>query len=81
MTQAVKSAVSPIVAVWQANNILDKICTLCVENISTRAVKKDKCITLITSKLKEVHVDLWGPHNPPSQSESVYTVILICKYT
>lgn len=34
-----------------------------------------------TSKLKEVHADLWGPHNPPSQSGSVYAGILMCEHT
>ena len=32
-------------------------------------------------KLEEVHADLWGPHDPPSQSGSTYAVILLCEHT
>lgn len=30
--------------------------------------------------MEEIHTDLWGLNNPPSQSESTYTAILICEY-
>ncbi len=32
-------------------------------------------------KLKEVHANLWGSHNPISQSNNIYLAILIYKYT
>lgn len=35
----------------------------------------------ITKKLKEIHTNLWSLYDPPSQSSSTYTVILICEYT
>lgn len=38
-------------------------------------------MTPTTTKLEEVHADLWGPHDPPSQSGSVYVAILMCKHT
>lgn len=36
-------------------------------------------MTLIMSKLKEVYIDLLGPHNLPSYLESIYVAILIYK--
>lgn len=38
-------------------------------------------MTSTTSKLKEVHTNLWGPHILPSQFGSVYAEILICEQT
>ena len=38
-------------------------------------------MTVRTSKLKEVHADLWEPHNPPSCSGNTYSTILICEHT
>lgn len=38
-------------------------------------------MTPTTNKLEEVHADLWGPHDPPSQSGSAYAAILMCEYT
>ena len=32
-------------------------------------------------KLEEVHADLWGPHDPPSRSGSIYAAILLCEHT
>lgn len=37
-------------------------------------------MTAITNKLEEVHIDFWGPYNPPSKSESTYTGILMYKH-
>ncbi len=45
---------------------IDKICTPCVGSKSTRVVRRNKSMTPTTTKLEEVHVDLWGPHNPLS---------------
>lgn len=36
-------------------------------------------MTPINKKLKEIYVDLWGPHNPPSLSDSSYAVIFLCE--
>lgn len=61
----------------------DEIAKLCAPYVSskpTQIVKWNKSMTLTTDKLKKVHTDLWGPHNLPSQSRSVYAAILICKY-
>lgn len=38
-------------------------------------------MTVTTSKLEEVHADLWGPHNPPSRSRDTYSAILMCEHT
>lgn len=42
------------------NNILHKLYIPCVGNKSTQTVKRNKSIITTTSKLKEVHADLWG---------------------
>lgn len=34
-------------------------------------------MTKINKKLEEVHVNLWGPHYPPSLLENMYAGILI----
>ena len=62
-------------------DILDKLCTPCVGSKSTRVVRRDKSMTPTTNKLEEVHADLWGPHDPPSQSGSSYAAILMCEHT
>ncbi len=60
---------------------IDKLCTPCVGSKSTRVVRRNKSMTATTSKLEEVHVDLWGPHDPPSQFGSIYAAILMCEHT
>ncbi len=62
-------------------DILDKLCTPCVGSKSTRVVRRDKSMTATSNKLEEVHADLWGPHDPPSQSGSTYAAILMCEHT
>lgn len=42
-------------------------------------VQRQKAMTPAEDKLKEVHVNLWGPHNPPSLSGSTYTSIFVCE--
>ena len=34
-------------------------------------------MTEATEKVEEVHVDLWGPHYPPSLSGKTYAAILL----
>lgn len=63
------------------SDVLDKLCTPCVGSKSTRVIRRNKSMTTTTSKLEEVHADLWGPHDPPSQSGSFYSTILMCKHT
>lgn len=63
------------------NNALDKLCTPCIRSKLTQVVRRNKSMTPKTNKLKEVHADLWGPHDPFSQSKSTYAIIFICKYT
>ncbi len=60
---------------------LDKLCTSCMRSKSTRVVRQNKSMTAITSKLEEVHADLWGLHDPPSQSGNIYAAILMCEHT
>ncbi len=60
---------------------LDKLCTLCVGSKSTRVVIQNKSMTATISKLEEIYADFWGPHDPPSQSGSIYVAILMCEYT
>ena len=38
-------------------------------------------MTAISRKLKEVHADLWGPHDPSSQLGSQYAAILMYEHT
>ncbi len=63
------------------SEVLDKLCTPCVGSKSTRIVRRNKNMCPTTSKLKQVHADLWGPNDPPSQSQSTYAVILMCEHT
>lgn len=62
-------------------NALDKLCAPCVGSKLTRVVRRNKSMTPTTSKLEEVHADLWGPHDSPSQSGSAYAAILMCEHT
>lgn len=58
----------------------DKLCDPCVATKFTRVVQQKK-MTPATQKLEEVHVDLWGPHYPPSFAGKQYAAILICSKT
>lgn len=62
------------------DNGISKLCASCVDNKSTQVVRRNKSMTLTIDKLGKVHVDLWGLHNLPSKSGSIYATILICKY-
>lgn len=82
----VHPAITPLTAVaasTQANNLdnLDKLYMPCVGSKSTRIVRQNKSMTVTTSKLEEVHADLWGPHDPLSRSGSTYAAILMCEHT
>lgn len=46
-----------VVFACQANDVLDKIYTLYVRNKLNRIIRRYKCITLIITKLEEMHVD------------------------
>ena len=70
-----------LVCQTRAEDILDKLCEPCVGSKSTRVVRRNKTMTATTDKLEEVHADLWGPHDPPSQSGSSYAAILMCEHT
>lgn len=63
------------------SDAIDKLCTPCIGSKLTRVVRCNKSMTVITNKLKEIHVDLWGPHDPPSQLKSTYKAILMCEHT
>lgn len=69
-----------IASIRQDDNEMNKLCVPCVESKSTQVVRRNKTMTPTTKKLEKVHADLWGPHNPPSQSGSVYTAIFMCKH-
>lgn len=76
----------PIIVACQENNAenpdnLDKLYTPYMGSISTRVVRQNKSITITTSKLEEVHINLWGLHNPLSHFRNTYLTIFICKYT
>lgn len=75
------SSVHQIKSSINDNDALDKLCTLYVESKSTRVVRRNKNMTPTTSKLKKMYVNLWGLHDPPSQSGSTYATILISKHT
>ncbi len=59
----------------------DEMCEPCVGSKQTRVMRQYKPMTPAEEKLEEVHVNLWGPHDPPSLSGSVYTAILIYEKT
>lgn len=63
------------------NNLVDKLYIPCVGSKLTQVVRRNKSMTPISSKLEEIYVDLWGPHNPPSQSGSTYLTIFMCEHT
>ena len=79
-TQAEAGAITTALQATETD-ILDKICAPCVGSKSTRILRQNKSMTATTKKLEEVHADLWGPHDPPSQSGSIYAAILICEHT
>lgn len=62
------------------NDLLDKLCISCVGSKSTWVVRQYKLMTPTSNKLEEVHVDLWGSYDPPSQSRSIYLIIFMCKH-
>lgn len=59
------------------DNDFDSLCTPCIASKQTRVVIQNKPMTEVNKKLKEVHVDLWGPHYPPSLSGKMYAAILL----
>lgn len=78
-TQAKTGAITTIFQATKTN-ILDKIYVPCVKSRLTETLKQNKSMTTITNKLEDVHTDFWGPYDPFSQSENIYTAILICKH-
>lgn len=38
--------------------ILNKLCILCIESMSTRVVRRNKSITAISNRLEELHANL-----------------------
>lgn len=65
----------------ETNSVFDHICGPCVGSKSTRVVIRNKSMTPIRERLKEVHADLWGPHYPVSRSRNTYAAILMCEYS
>ncbi len=59
------------------DNDFDSLCTPCIANKQTRVILRNKSMTEVNEKLDEVHVDLWGPHYPPSLSGKTYAAILL----
>ncbi len=77
------STETPIAAIHQIiknANTINKLCTPFIASKSIWVVRRNKSMTTIINKLEEVHADFWDPHNSPSQSKSIYVVILMCKY-
>lgn len=70
-----------VASAYQDDNEMDKLCAPYIESKSTQVMRQNKTITPTTEKLEKVHTDLWGPHNPLSQSGIVYAAIFICKHT
>ncbi len=62
------------------NDLLDKLCTPCMGSKLTQVVWRNKSMIPIIEKFEEVHANLWGPHDPPSQFGNTYTAILICEH-
>lgn len=59
------------------NSDFDSLCTPCIASKQTRVVVRNKPMSEAKEKLDEVHVDLWGPHYPPSLSGKTYAAILL----
>lgn len=62
-------------------NILDKLYMLCIGSKSSQIIRKDKSMTANTSKLEQMHTDLWEPHKPAFKSGSSHAGIFIYKHT
>lgn len=71
------SAMSSFLALATSDNDFDSLCTACISSKQTRVVVRGKSMTEAKEKLDEVHVDLWGPHYPPSLSGKTYAAILV----
>lgn len=76
-----ESLLAIIASTRKADNIIDKLCAFCVGSKSTQMVRWNKIMRPTTEKFEEVHTDLRGLHNPPSQSGSIYATILMCEHT
>ncbi len=63
------------------NDVLNKLFTPCVGSKSTWVIRQNKSMKPTTNKREEVHMDLWGPHDLPPQSGSVYAAILMYEHT
>ena len=51
-----------------------------IKSKDTRNVKSKK-MTLSAKRLQEIHVDLWGPHDPTFISDKNYIVLLVDEFT
>lgn len=65
----------------RTEDILDKLCKPCIGNKSTRVIRNNKSMTVMTDKLLEVRTNFWSPHDSSSQLESTYAAILIYEHT
>ena len=85
LAKATPAKATPTTVVHQIitkdSDVLDKLCTPCVGSKSTQVIQRNKSMTPTTDKLEEVYANLWGPHDPPSQSGSTYAAILMCEHT
>ena len=62
------------------DNSVKQLCDPCIESKHTKIVRHKK-MTPTTRTLQEIHVDLWGPHNPPLLSERMYVGLLLDEIT
>ena len=59
---------------------VEKLYEACIESKDTRNIKSKK-ITPPAKKLQEIHVNLWGRHNPTFISDKNYIVLLVDEFT
>lgn len=58
---------------------IKNLCDTCIKNKYIKIIKH-KAMTSAVQKLKEIHANLWGPHNLPFILEKSYISLLLDKY-
>ena len=58
---------------------IEQLCDPCIESKHKKIVKHKK-MTPTTSKLEEIHADLWGPHDPSLLSERIYIGLFLNEF-
>ena len=57
------------------NNNFDSICTSCIASKQTLVIIQNQPMKKANEKLNKIHIDLWGPDDPPFLSKKTYAGI------